>query len=394
MAFYETPAFFILLTATAIPAVVLGCLGKPIKRYGLVVSVVFLLLLFARDLHSMACFAFYLAWSFALTFTSLRLFKRKHAHAKGLNTIAVVAAIAPLVIYKVSAAFDGNILGFLGISYITFKSVQVLLEVRDGLIEEMGPLDYIYFLIFFTPFTSGPIMRSRDFVEDLHREPSPDEYRSLAAKGILFIVGGAVYKYILSVLFSQAMWFLPEWFGHASAGAAAMAELSQGWSYVMYMFFDFAGYSLMAVGAGYLFGVKVPMNFRAPFRALDMKDFWDRWHISLSHWLRDYVFMRISRVCFQRKLFKSRLTVASLGFMANFLIMGVWHGLTWDCLIYGIYHGVLLSLTEIYQRKSKFYKKHKNGKAYKAVSWFITMNLVMIGMAIFSGQVATILGLH
>ena len=394
MAFYETPAFFILLALTAIPAVILGCLGKSIKRYGLVVSVVFLLLLFARDLPQMACFVFYLVWSFALTFITLRAFKNKNPHAKALSHVTALLSIAPLVIYKISAAFDGNILGFLGISYITFKSVQVILEVRDGLIEEMKPLDYIYFLIFFTPFTSGPIMRSRDFVEDLNRELAPDEYKRMAVKGILFIVGGAVYKYIFSVLFSQAMWFLPEWFGHASAGAAALAELSQGWSYVFYMFFDFAGYSLMAVGAGCLFGVKVPMNFRAPFRSLDMKDFWDRWHISLSHWLRDYVFMRISRVCFEKKLFKSRLTVASLGFMANFLLMGVWHGLTWDCLIYGIYHGVLLSLTEIYQRKSKFYKKHKNGKVYRAVSWFVTMNLVMIGMAIFSGQVATILGLH
>ena len=392
MAFYETPIFFLLLTVAAIPAVVLGCLGKPIKRYGLAVSAVFLLLLFARDLHGMACFAFFLVWSCALTFICLRLFKGEHPHRVALYRLALAGVIAPLVIYKVSAAFDGNILGFLGISYITFKSVQVLLEVRDGLIKDLSPFDYVYFLVFFTPFTSGPIMRSRDFVEDLHRELPPDEYRRMATKGILFIVAGAAYKYILSVLFAQAMWFLPEWFGHASVGASAMAELSQGWSYAIYMFFDFAGYSLMAVGAGLLFGVKVPMNFRAPFRATDMKDFWDRWHISLSHWLRDYVFMRITRVCFERKLFKSRLTVSALGFYANFILMGVWHGLTWDCLIYGLYHGTLLSLTEIYQRKSKFHKKHKNGKDYKAVSWFITMNLVMIGMAIFSGQVARILG--
>lgn len=383
MAFFETPAFFILLAIAAIPAIVLGCLGRNIKWYGCIASAFFLLLLFSRDLRGFACFVFLLALSVALIFYTHGLFAKDAKHKIAKYRIALVIALAPLIIYKVSAIFDGNLLGFIGISYMTFKVLQVLIEIRDGAITDVSLFSCVYFLIFFTPFTSGPIMRSREFDEDLARKLTPGEYRQLLYRGLGFLIVGAVYKFVLSALFSWAMWFLPNWFGSAGAGA----WLSEAWGYTFFLFFDFAGYSLMAVGAGCLFGIRVPMNFNAPFRSLDMKDFWNRWHMSLSFWLRDYVFMRIMRTCVRRHIFQSRLVTACLGYMADMLIIGIWHGLTANFAIYGLYHGVLLSLTEVFQKKSKFYKKHKKKMWFKAVSWFVTMHLVMFGLAIFSGQI-------
>ena len=134
-----------------------------------------------------------------------------------------------------------------------------------------------------------------------------------------------------------------------------------------------------------MLGIRVPDNFNKPFISIDIKDFWDRWHISLSHWFRDFVFSRFMIWAIRGKKFKNRLNAASAGFIVNLLIMGAWHGLTVDYLAYGLYHGILLAVTERYQ-KTKWYKAHKNKKIYQIASWFITLNLVMFGFLIFSGK--------
>ena len=122
-----------------------------------------------------------------------------------------------------------------------------------------------------------------------------------------------------------------------------------------------------------------------PFISRDMKEFWDRWHISLSHWFRDFLFSRFMTDAIRNKRFKNRLNAASMGFIVNMLVMGMWHGLTKDYLLYGLYHGVLLAVTEIYQKK-KWYRRVKSKKWYQCISWFVTLNLVMFGFLIFSGK--------
>ncbi len=117
-----------------------------------------------------------------------------------------------------------------------------------------------------------------------------------------------------------------------------------------------------------------------------MKDFRNRWHISLSTWLRDFVFMRFVRMDSKRKLFSSRLHTASAAYLVDMLPMGAWHGLTLVYLEYGLYHGVLLALTEVYQKRSAFYQRNKRKRWYRALSWFVTMQLVVMGLALFSCQ--------
>ena len=144
----------------------------------------------------------------------------------------------------------------------------------------------------------------------------------------------------------------------------------------------------MAMGVGAALGVRVPTNFRRPFLSVDIKDFWNRWHITLSFWLRDFVFMRLSRAFRKRKVFKSRLTTACTSYIINMGVMGFWHGLTPDYIAYGFYHGLLLAACELFQKKSKFYKAHREARWFKVVSWAITMVAVFFGFAIFSGQVS------
>lgn len=388
MDFYAEPAFFVLLVPIVGMAVVLGVLERPLRRYGLLVSLVMLLLLFCRTLPALIYVVCYLAGSLLLYRWVLSLFAPagRHAvtnpHAVALFRVALVLQIAPLAIYKVGVVFVPDFWGFLGISYITFKAVQVLIEVRDGLIDDMTSVEYLSFLCFFPTFTSGPILRSRAFVTDLRTPLSRDGYLDRLYRGAGWFVLGVAYKFVCAAM---AQWLM--WVGPTAVGGGAAGWLVTALGYTLDLFFDFAGYSAMAMGIGLALGIEVPRNFRAPFLAIDIKEFWDRWHISLSTWLRDFVFMRFTQFAIARKLFKSRITTACVGFLINMALMGVWHGITPAYFAYGLYHGLLLAECHYLQKRWKFYKRHRRDRWFRIASWAITMVAVVFGFALFGGYV-------
>ncbi len=384
MSFYADPSFFILLIAAVIPAAILGLAEKPLGRYGAVASVILIACLFCKTPLE----GFYAACYLALSCASIQWLLRSPS-SKRRFWVSLSLALAPLIVYKVSAAFDQSLLGFLGISYLTFKSVQMVLEIHDGIIDRMAPLDTFAFLVFFPTFTSGPIDRSRRFLEDAHAVRPKDEYAGMLARGILLIVAGLVYKLFIAGLMYKSYSLAP--WGTADFFWELFLQVKTAYVYGFYLFFDFAGYSLMAIGASWCFGIKTPRNFRAPFIAVDIKDFWNRWHMTLSFWLRDFVFMRFARASMKRKLFKKRLHTSLCGYLVNMTLMGAWHGLTPNYLAYGAYHGALLALCELYQKKSSFYKKNKDRAWYKVLSWIVTIQLVMLGFALFSGQISVLL---
>lgn len=388
MGFYTSPSFFILLVISIIPAAALGFAGRRIRPYGMAATAVFIVLLFADDAKQLAMFGIFLFVATSAAFITQRSWT-KGKKSIALYRICLAATIAPLVIYKISGLFDGSLLGFIGISYVTFKAAQVVIEMRDGLITNMTLVDYLYFISFFPVFTSGPIDRSRRFVEDANKRFGKSEYANLLSRGILLLLVGAVYQMVFATICSQFFDFhtfresKTLLFNIAAAGKDA-------WAYGFFLFFNFAGYSLMAMGASYCFGIKTPRNFRAPFASLDIKDFWNRWNITLSFWLRDFVFMRFVRSVSKHKLIKDRLTSACFGYLIDMTLMGAWHGLTTDFLLYGVYHGLLLALTDVFQKKSGFYKRYKNEIWFKVISWIITLNLIMFGFSLFSGQATLI----
>lgn len=383
MDFYVEPAFFVLLVPIVAVSVVLGLMERPSGRFGCVASLLMLALLFFRTPVALAYAACYLVMS-VLVYRWIRKVFDEHEGEKvpAAYWVALVLELAPLVAYKVGVLFTPDFPGFLGISYITFKAVQVVIETRDGLIRDMTAFEYLYFLAFFPTFTSGPILRSRTFVEDVRRTPDADVYRERLYRGLGWFVLGALYKFVGASLAQWALWFVPE-----VAPSDALAWLARTFFFGLDLFFDFAGYSGMAMGVGLAMGIEVPRNFRAPFGAIDIKDFWDRWHITLSTWLRDFVFMRFSRLCMEHKVFESRITTASVGFMVNMSLMGLWHGLTPQYIAYGVYHGVLMAAFHTYQQKSAFYKAHRRDTWYRRVSWAVTMVLVFFGFALFAGYV-------
>lgn len=374
--------FFLWAAVLMIPAIILGVKEKPIRYYGFFVTLVFVILATVNNPVSMLYLAVYCAFEFALIKTALYI-QKKNVRKRGILFLLVLLSLAPLITFKISGIMGGSIFGFLGISYLTFKSLQMILEIHDGLIEQIKTFDFLYFMLFFPCILSGPIDRSRRFTEDLYTVRPKDEYLELVGKGLFKILLGMVYKFVLASVFYQGMTYL----GSAIDGTDwTGSTLAYMYCYGFYLFFDFAGYSLMAVGIGYIFGIITPDNFNKPFISTDMKDFWDRWHITLSHWFRDFVFSRFMMAAIRGKWFKSKLTGATAGFMINMTLMGIWHGLDWCYILYGVYHGILLSVTEIYQKKSGFYKKNKKKKWYLIISKIVTFNLIMFGFLIFSGR--------
>ena len=366
--------FFLWAAVLMIPAVILGIKEKPIRYYGFFVTIVFAVFATVYKPITMAYLGSYCLWELILVKSAVKLQKRQRRN-KWTFFALVLLSLAPLVTFKIS--------GFIGISYLTFKSLQVIIEVHDELIEEVKTFDFMYFLLFFPCLSSGPIDRSRRFNEDLYNVRPKEDYLNLVGDGLFRIVLGMVYKFVLAAAFYQGMTYL----GNPITGTDwTGSTLAYMYCYGFYLFFDFAGYSLMAIGMGYIFGIVTPDNFKKPFISVDIKDFWDRWHITLSHWFRDFVFSRFMMASIRGKWFKNKLTGASIGFMINMTLMGVWHGLSWCYILYGVYHGILLAVTEVYQKKSKFYKKNKKKKWYKIVSGVITFNLVMFGFLIFSGR--------
>jgi len=153
------------------------------------------------------------------------------------------------------------------------------------------------------------------------------------------------------------------------------------------LFFDFAVYSAFAIGFSYMFGIHTPENFNRPFLSTSIRDFWNRWHISLSWWFRDHVYSRFVFSALKGHWFKNKYLASYLGFILSMGLMGVWHGTAWHYIIYGLYHGMLLVATDWFIRFNK-QKKILNGGLWiwQAASIFLTFNLVCFGFLIFSGR--------
>ena len=373
MNYFEGNEFFLLLFVVLLIGFVVNFFEKRKDYYILVLSLLFAGAIYGKSRAMMVYLLAFVVYQYFLVFLAQRI------EAKRLKPL-VFLSILPLVINKVFALTSLHLLAFIGISYMSFKTIQIMLEISDGLIKEkVSVKDYLQFLLFFPTVSAGPIDRSRRFLKEINEVMPRKEYLELAGDGVYRIVLGLLYKVVLSTYVYQMLLAL-------NNTGTVVYSIKYMYLYTLYLFFDFAGYSLMAVGSSNILGIQTPMNFNKPFLSVDIKDFWTRWHITLSTWLRDFVFSRVLMQVIRKKWFKNRLHNATYAYMVNMLVMGFWHGLSVSYIVYGFYHGVLMAGFEVYQKKSNFYKKNKNKNWYKLLSWFVTMHLVMIGFFIFSGE--------
>lgn len=382
---YGNIAFFLIIGLLLLPTIILGLRGKSSKLYNLFVSLIVLALIFGSSLNGGISLLLFTVFQVVLIVAYQRY--RLQQNSGTVFVIAVVLSILPLVLVKVLPILGlHHLFGFLGVSYITFKAVQMILETRDGLMKEnISVVELSYFLLFFPTVSSGPIDRWRRFTKDYHSVPSAEDYQKLLLSGINYIFVGFLYKFILAYLiYNYTLIYLPN---HTyNYLTPFQGQLAYMYMYSFYLFFDFAGYSAFAVGVSRIMGIQTPINFNRPFASRNIKDFWNRWHMSLSFWFRDYVYMRFVLWMTKKKWLKNKFAISYIGFFLLFFLMGIWHGLEWHFVVYGLYHALLIVSFDKFERWNKKHKRWPKNKWTHAIGVFITFNAVCFGFYIFSGK--------
>lgn len=378
---YANLVYFLLLSILFLPIILYGLRGKRIHTYSTIIGWILILLIFKNDLNQLLFFICFTLFELLIVI-SYKNYRKSKNHSM-VYYILIALALFPLILTKIQPfLFSQSIFGFLGISYVTFKTVQIVVEIRDGLIKELSIMEFLQFFLFFPTFTSGPIDRYRRFEKDMSQDDyAPGEYKELLFNGIHLIFRGFLYKFILAYainLYILSNVYLQE--------KLFLLKLLYMYAYSFYLFFDFAGYSAFAIGLSYLLGVHTPPNFNHPFISKNIKDFWNRWHMTLSFWFRDYIYMRLVFLLRKKKIIQNRYTISYIAYFTLFFLMGLWHGLALHFIVYGIYHAFLIISYDLFERKIKTKKLIPRSKLTEILSIIITFHFICFGFLIFSGK--------
>ena len=382
---YADFTFFGLLLYAVVPTLILGLLGRANWRWALLLTAIMLVVQYQaklkigshthlREIWIVIVFGF-CQWAAMRGYVALG----SRGGPAFYGTIAV--CILPLALAKTVPVFlPRDQFGFLGISYITFRALDVIFCLRDKVIAAPRPFDFFGFLFFFPTISAGPIDRYRRFSGDWKKKRTRGEFLTDLDAAVHRIFRGFLYKFILAALIKQY------WLDRVASEATFGALVSYMYAYSFYLFFDFAGYSAFAIAFSYLLGVHTPENFNRPFLARNIQDFWNRWHITLSFWFRDHVYMRFLLAARRGRWIASRHVTAIIGYFLSFGLMGLWHGIEPHFIIYGIYQATLLSAFHIFSEWSKLRAWPTNGPLWRAGAVFATFHFVCFGLLIFSGR--------
>jgi membrane protein involved in D-alanine export len=375
--------YFGFLLVVLVPVVLAGLLGL-LNRWWTACALSLLLLVQASDdvavrpdfhVRELYVILAYTAFQAAVVFGHLRWRSRTAFYA------AVSLCIFPLLIAKLIPTLVPNTaFGFLGISYVTFRALDVIFSVHDGLIKELSLSSYVGYLLFVPALSSGPIDRYRRFLKDWGKQRTRAEFLDDLDFGLQRIARGFLYKFIIAVLIKTYL------LDPVSSGRSGLVLSGYMYAYTFFLFFDFAGYSAFAIGLGRIFGIHLPENFDRPFLARNIRDFWNRWHISLSFWFRDHVYMRFLLAASKGKWFAGKHTASYLGLFLTFGIMGLWHGMSLHYVIYGLYHASLLSFYDWFARWNKEHKVWGATQWHSVADVFVTFHVVAMGLLLFSGR--------
>ncbi|MEK6278006.1 MAG: MBOAT family protein [Actinomycetota bacterium] len=301
---------------------------------------------------------------------------------KWITGIAVALDLAVLGLFKyygffaqdVSDTLDAVALGLplplltialpVGISFFTFQAITYTVDVKRRLVEPASTMDVAIYLSFFPHLVAGPIVRAREFLPQLQKPVDPNHVAVGAGIGLIAL--GLVKKVMIADFLAREI--VDPVFGVPQAYAAPDALMAT-YAYAAQIYCDFSGYTDIAIGLALLMGFVFPQNFNSPYRATGFRDFWRRWHMTLSRFLRDYLYIplggnRGSRLFTYRNL------------MITMILGGLWHGAAWTFVLWGAFHGAGLVTEHAFDGRV--------GRRTPAwLRWFVTFNLVCFGWILF-----------
>lgn len=347
----------------------------------LILSIIFLIFYYPKPIHI-----------FLLVFYSYGVYYLFNSVIKVHNKlIGSLILLLPMIIVKSTIKvhyypFDiSQFVSFAGLSYMSFRIVSIYIESNPGS-KPVNFFKYLNFLLFTPTLLIGPIDRYNRFLTDL--KSGYDQINmDCFAKGWNSLILGIFYKYICAEIVDR--YWLSQ-FNHDSTHLLDM--ISTMYAYYFYLFFDFAGYSSMAIGVGKMMGINVPINFDKPFIAKNPQDFWRRFHKSLGDWLRDYFFMPFYKFFSRKKKLKPYpLLRQNVALFCTFLLMGCWNGFQANYIISGAIFGIYSVVHNSYIYYSKKMRRDivfgdMNERIINWISIFIMFNLTAFSIYIFSGR--------
>jgi D-alanyl-lipoteichoic acid acyltransferase DltB (MBOAT superfamily) len=312
---------------------------------------------------------------------------------RAIGTFGVALNLAVLCYFKyTNFVFDSlntltgaplpfvNIVLPLGISFFTFQQIAYLVDVIRGAKVERDIVSFTLFVSFFPHLIAGPLVHHAEMIPQFKRGRT-GRSAVLAARGLAIFAAGLFKKVAIADNLAQ---FVSPVFAHLDAGGGVTTPWA--WlatlAYSLQIYFDFSGYSDMAIGLALLFGIRLPVNFRSPYRAISIIEFWRRWHITLSRFLRDYLYIPLggNRLGEQRRY---------LNLLVTMLLGGLWHGAGWNFLVWGGLHGVYLCINHLWRAwRSGKADASPTGLAAKGVCWAITFFAVVLGWVFFRARTA------
>ena len=282
-----------------------------------------------------------------------------------------------------------GIAAFIGFSFFMFRLLSLYIDLKRNVIKEkINFSDYYNYLTFFPVFLSGPLNRFNKFQEDLTSinyntalQQFNHTYRIVWGTFKKMVLADFLYDFSIDSINISDLSHIPSY-----------KILISMYIYALVIYLDFSGYSDVAIGVCGLFGINIPENFNNPFKSKNIQEFWNRWHISFMHWLRDYIYYPIQMFILRNKLTKNALLASVVGYMITFLVAGLWHGNQVQYLYYGLYHGICFSIylawkmviqkTLSQEQKSAYYES----KFIALASVLITFHYFIFGLIFYTGK--------
>lgn len=259
-----------------------------------------------------------------------------------------------------------------GISFFTFQSMSYTIDIYRKKISPLNSLlDYAFYVSFFPQLVAGPIVRAKDFIPQIRSKLFVS--KEMFGHGFFFIFTGLFKKAIISDYISVN--FVERIFDNPSL-YSGIENLMGVYGYALQIYCDFSGYSDMAIGIALLLGFKFPMNFNSPYKSTSITDFWRRWHISLSSWLKDYLYISLGG----NRKGKIRTYI---NLIITMLLGGLWHGASWNFVVWGGIHGIALSINKIWMSLINHKADYKPNPIISFISIFFTFNLVCFAWIFF-----------
>lgn len=320
----------------------------------------------------------YLAISLLINYFFVLLIRAKGYKCTKIVFIPIVVNIGLLLYFKYYSFLIDNINYFcdgnfstknlilpLGISFYTFQQIAYAVSVVRGDVRDTNVIDYLCYILFFPKLLMGPLMEPDVFLEQLN-DPRRKKLKSLnIASGIKVFSLGLLKKVLIADVFAKAVSCIYIDIQAATAMECVLLALF----YTFEIYFDFSGYSDMAIGIASIINIDLPINFDSPYKAISIRDFWKKWHISLTKFLTKYVYIPLGGA-------RNGTVKTYLNVIIVFLISGFWHGANWTFILWGLLHGVFCVIERAFGKNST--------KKYKFFGWVGTFIIVSILWLLFS----------